>query len=158
MTVVSFDIGNKNIGVAVSDNTDSIALPVETVKYESPEKLLEYCENLKDKYKADSLVIGLPVSLNQDNEQPVENFAICKMMEKIKLLVDNIGIPVYYQDERFTSASAHKTTMFEEIKSKNRKYSKTKIKIKIKKPAPEKIDMIAATYILQSFLDKRRQI
>ncbi len=154
MTVLSFDIGNKNIGVAVSDDTDTIALPLETIKFESAETLLNYAVCLIKKYKVDSVVIGLPLSLNQENTE-IENFAVSKTKEKIKLLVDNIGIPVYYQDERFTSLSAQKSMMFDELKSKNRKHSKKKVKIK--KIGSEKIDMIAASYILQTFLDGRKK-
>lgn len=130
--ILALDIGEKRIGVAVSDPLGWTAQGVETIFTRGTEKDVERIAQLLEEYNTDRLVVGLPRSLNGQTGPQAE---------RIIAFVENLtarGWQVRYQDERLTTAQAHRTLIEGDVKRAQRK---------------QVVDKLAATYILQSFLD-----
>ena len=132
-TLSGLDFGDKSIGIAVSDISKKIATPIFTIKRKGYSKDIEKLLLFFKEYNVGGVVIGLPLSLNgEDNKmtEKVKNFA--KELEK------NIHLKITFYDERYSSDVVYKEL---------RKNLIPKSKIK------KKIDQMAACYILQGFLD-----
>ena len=134
--LVGLDLGEKTIGIAVSDQSLIVATPLKTILRKGIKKdLIKLSEILKD-YNIGGFVIGLPISLDgTENQQTSKVF---KIADEIK---NYVGVPIDYFDERFSS-----DVIFKEMRKAN--LSKSKIK--------KKIDQQAAAYILQGYLEKHR--
>ncbi len=147
MTILGVDIGSKTIGIAVSDDTESMAVPLESIERNMfPQKIKIIIKN----YNITEIAAGLPLSLNHEN---VNGFAVVKTKENAAFLFEGIDLPIHYQDERFTSISAFKALTYDTHKPVgNKRKSINKIKKQLKN-----IDAISATYILQSYLDLKNQ-
>jgi len=134
--LVGLDLGEKTIGIAVSDQSLIIATPLKTISRKGIKKdLIKLSEILKE-YNIGYFVMGLPISLDgTENQQTSKVF---KMADEIK---NYFGVPIDYFDERFSS-----DVIFKEMRKAN--LSRSKIK--------NKIDQQAAAYILQGYLEKHR--
>ncbi|MBX7065881.1 MAG: Holliday junction resolvase RuvX [Parachlamydiales bacterium] len=129
--VAAIDYGLKRIGLAVSDKERKIALPVNVV--EGGKKALHNIREALPLKEIDLILIGLPLEMNGKKgpmAQVVEEFA--------KMLGEALQIPIQLVDERLSSKGAD--AKLKEI-SLNRK------------SRSEKIDMVAATLLLQTYLD-----
>ncbi|MBU6382959.1 MAG: Holliday junction resolvase RuvX [Verrucomicrobia bacterium] len=129
--IAAIDFGLKRIGLAVSDAKRKIALPVNVV--EGGKKALHNIRESLPLKEIDLILIGLPIEMNGKKgamAAVVEEFA--------KMLHDALGIPIQLVDERLSSKGAD--TQLKEI-SLNRK------------SRSEKIDMVAAMLLLQTYLD-----
>ena len=134
--LVGLDLGEKTIGIAVSDKSLIVATPLQTISRKGIKKdLIKLSEILKE-YNIGGFVIGLPISLDgTENQQTSKVF---KMGDEIK---NYFVVPIDYFDERFSS-----DVIFKEMRKAN--LSRSKIK--------NKIDQQAAAYILQGYLEKNR--
>ena len=134
--LVGLDLGEKTIGIAVSDQSLIVATPLKTISRMGIKKdLMKLSEILKE-YNLGGFIIGLPISLDgTDNQQTSK---VIKIADEIK---NYFGMPVDYFDERFST-----DVIFKEMRKAN--LSKSKIK--------KKIDQQAAAYILQGYLEKHR--
>lgn len=133
LRVAAIDFGLKRIGLAVSDKERKIALPVDVV--EGGKKAIQNIRAALPLKEIDLILIGLPLEMNGKKgpmAQTVEEFA--------KMLQEALQIPVQLMDERLSSKGAD--VQLKEI-SLNRK------------SRSEKIDMVAATLLLQTYLDSR---
>ena len=133
-TVLGLDFGDKTIGIAISDKSKTIASPIKTLKRVSIIKDIDKLMELITEYEVGGVVIGLPLSLSGDENErtkKVRNFAT-NLNKKIKTI---------FYDERFST-----DVVFKELR---KNYIPTS---KIKK----KIDHLAASYILQGFLDNAK--
>jgi putative Holliday junction resolvase len=133
--IMGLDIGDKTIGVAVSDPMLITAQGLKTIKRENIKKDLEEIVNLIREYNVKKVVIGLPKNMNNTIGPQGE-----KVLSFVNKLKDKIDIEVYLQDERLTTVAAEKTLIEGNMSRRKRK---------------KVIDMIAATYILQTYLDRR---
>ena len=134
--LVGLDLGEKTIGIAVSDQSLIIATPLKTISREGIKKdLIKLSEILKE-YNIGGFVIGLPISLDGTENQQTSK--VIKIADEIK---NYFGVPIDYFDERFSS-----DVIFKEMRKAN--LSRSKIK--------NKIDQQAAAYILQGYLEKHR--
>lgn len=134
--IAAIDYGLKRIGIALSDANKKIALPLTTV--EGGKKALQNIAAALKGKELELILIGLPLLMSGkkgDMAEAVEKFA--------KTLEIHFKIPVVLRDERLSSK--HADAGLREI-SLNRK------------ERSEKIDMVAATYMLQSYLDQHRDI
>jgi len=149
MTILCLDLGSKNIGVAVSDDTENLAMPLTTIVFDENGEFINKLQKIILDYKITELVIGAPYSLNIANFQDMSapNFALKKTLEKIELIKKKVQLPIYFQDERFTSAAAQKSLTAAAQKIKTRKKNK-----KLKN-----IDAIAAAYILEAYLGRKNK-
>ncbi|CAI3578963.1 putative pre-16S rRNA nuclease [Clostridium neonatale] len=131
--IIGLDLGQKNIGVAVSDPLGFTAQGLTTIRRTNKENDIQEIKNICAEYNAELLLIGLPKNMN-GTIGPSGELA----MEFGKLCEDKISIEVKFWDERLTTVAAHKTMLEADLSRNKRK--------KI-------VDKVAATYILQGYLD-----
>lgn len=132
MRTICLDIGEKRIGVAVSDLLDLTAQGVETIWTKGNQKDAARVAELCSQYETTHILCGLP--LNMDGS---EGFQAQRVKVLANLLAD-MGYEIRYQDERLTTKMATSVLLQADVRRSKRK---------------EVVDKLAATYILQSFLD-----
>ena len=138
MRVLGLDYGSKTVGVAVSDPLGLTAQGVETVWRKQENKLrrtLARIEEIISEYQVTEIVLGYPKNMNNTVGERAE-----KSLEFKEMLEKRTGLPVVMWDERLTTVAADKAMMEAGIRRENRK---------------DYVDMIAATLILQGYLDRR---
>ena len=135
--IVAFDIGDKRIGVAATDELGIMALPVETYFRKNTAEDVKYLVSLAERKKADLIVCGMPV--NFDGSESVQTG---KTQKFIDLLRKETAIPVVTEDERFTTMEARRLLLEADMRRDKRK---------------QVIDKIAASYILEGYLQKHKQ-
>ena len=136
MRIMGLDYGSKSVGVAVSDPLGLTAQGIEIVRRKSEHKLrqtLARIEEIAKEYSVEKIVLGFPKHMNNDIGERAE-----KSLEFKEMLERRTGLPVVMWDERLTTVEADRTMMETGIRRENRK---------------EYVDMIAAVFILQGYLD-----
>ncbi|KJJ84990.1 Resolvase, holliday junction-type, YqgF-like protein [Candidatus Omnitrophus magneticus] len=133
MRVMALDIGTKNIGVAISDEMGIIAQGKETIRYTSDESTLIEIQKFVKDYSVGKIVISLPINMNGSSGERVEASRHIAEIIKIKL-----GIEIVFWDERLSTKEAETIMISAGISRYKRK---------------KKIDKVAATIILQNYLD-----
>lgn len=138
MRYIGLDLGTKTLGVAVSDKTETIASAITTLRFSenNPEEVLDDLTKIIGEYKVEAIVIGLPKNMNNSL-----GFAAERTRNFVKILNNTYDIPVYEQDERLSSVTANNVLLQADISRKKRK---------------SKVDTVAATVILQNYLDIRK--
>ena len=134
MKCICFDIGDKRIGVAVSDPFGEMALPLETYYRKNFNKDLEYLAHLAESRYAEVIVCGLPLNFDGSRSEQTE-----KTESFIQELKKKTNIPIVTEDERFTTLEARRILIERDVKRQDRKAV---------------IDKIAASYILETYLLK----
>ena len=141
---LGIDYGLKRIGLSLSDDTQTIAFPLKYILNDSLKKTISELKTVIEEENVGLLVIGMPIGLKGKKTEistEIEKFIeILKESLKEKIY-EGMAIAVY--DERFSSAQAQRSLIEQNIKRNKRK---------------EKIDSIASTFILQSYLDKQKNI
>lgn len=136
MRIMGLDFGSKTVGVAVSDPLFITAQSVEIIRRKSENKLRQTfarIEELIEEYEVDRIVLGLPRNMNASEGERAE-----KTREFAGQLFRRTGIDPILWDERLTTVSADKLMMEAGVRRENRK---------------EYVDAIAASFILQGYLD-----
>ena len=131
--ILGLDLGQKTIGVAISDPLGFTAQGLTTIRRGSKEKDIEDLKKICDEYKVETIVIGLPKNMN-GTIGPSGEIA----MAFGKLLEEEFQIEIKFWDERLTTVAAHKVMLEADLSRNKRK--------KI-------VDKVASTYILQGYLD-----
>ena len=134
MRILGLDIGQKTIGVAISDPLGFTAQGITTIRRKKKEEDINEIINLCKEYVVETIVVGLPKNLNGSI-----GFAGEKIMEFTELLKDSVECKIELWDERLTTVAAHRAMLEADLSRGKRK--------KI-------VDKIAATYILQGYLDR----
>lgn len=135
---IAFDIGNKRIGVAVSDPFNEYAMPCETyTRTGDLERDAEALVKIALGRSVSVIVCGMPV--NFDGTESVQTVRTQRFIEALKSKTD---LPIVLEDERFTTMQARETQIMGGVKREDRKKT---------------IDSIAASYILESYLSKEKQ-
>lgn len=137
MRIMGLDIGTKNIGVAVSDETCTLAQGRETISNSGRDKICSRIEELIEEYKIEEVVVGLPVNMDGTEGKKAEESR--KWAELIK---DKFRINVVLWDERLSTKEAEDIMIVADMSRKKRK---------------KKIDQLAAQLILQGYLDRRNR-
>ena len=138
MRIMGLDFGSQTVGVAISDALLLTAQGVEIIRRKEENKLrqtLARIEELIVEYEVEEIVLGLPKHMNATEGVRVE--LTQEFKEKLER---RTGLPVYFWDERLTTVAADKIMMEAGIRREHRK---------------EHVDRIAATLILQGYLDRR---
>ncbi|MGA3267145.1 MAG: Holliday junction resolvase RuvX [Verrucomicrobiota bacterium] len=133
MRILALDHGTKRIGVAVSDETKTIAQPLEYIPAEPFADFLARFKELLVEKEIDLVLIGLPRNMDGSYgpaAQKVEAF--------VAVLRNAITMPVKTWDERLTSSQANRLLIEGRVRRDRRK---------------EKVDQMAAAILLQSYLD-----
>ena len=138
--IMGLDFGSKTVGVAVSDPLGITAQGIEIVRRTSENKLrktLARIEELVTEYEVTEIVLGFPKNMNNTIEERAEkSLAFKEMLER------RTGLPVVMWDERLTTVAANRTLIEGGVRRENRK---------------DYVDMLAAVYILQGYLDSRER-
>jgi len=133
MRILALDHGTRRIGVAVSDETKTIAQPLEYIPAEPFAAFLERLKVLLADKEVDCILLGLPRNMDGSYgpaAQKVEAFA--------SALKSALTIPIKMWDERLTSTMANRILIQGHVRRQQRK---------------EKVDKMAAAILLQSYLD-----
>lgn len=136
MIYLGLDLGSKTLGLAISDKTSTIASSLEVIRYNNYEELFDRLDIVVYNRKVDAFVLGNPLNLDGSmSKRSIET------LEFKKLLMEKYPTKeIYLQDERLSTVEAERMLISNDTKRKNRK---------------KVIDKIAATIILQAYLDKR---
>lgn len=132
--LLGLDVGDRWIGVAISDELLLTAQPLKTIKKESNKQAYEEIHEIINSYNISKVVVGLPKNMN--NSIGPQSEKVIKFANKLS---NKFDIEVVFQDERLTTISANRILIEADVRRENRKAY---------------IDKIAATYILQTYLDK----
>ncbi len=134
--IMGLDIGDKTIGVAVSDLMGLTAQGVKTIKRVGKKKDIEELKAIIKERQVNKIVSGLPKNMNGTLGPQGE-----KVIKFCELLEQETGIKIEYWDERLSTVAAERTLIQGNVRRENRK---------------SVIDMVAATIILQGYLDRQR--
>ena len=138
--IMGLDFGSKTVGVAVSDPLGITAQGIEIVRRTSENKLrktLARIEELVAEYEVTEIVLGFPKNMNNTiGERAEKSLAFKEMLER------RTGLPVVMWDERLTTVAANRTLIEGGVRREDRK---------------DYVDMLAAVYILQGYLDSRER-
>ena len=136
MRIMGLDFGSKTVGVAVSDPLMITAQGIEVINRKQENKLRQTyarIEELAQEYEVERFVVGLPLHMNATEGERAE-----KSREFAQNLERRTGIQVVMWDERLSTVSADRILKEAGIGQKHRK---------------EHVDAIAASFILQSYMD-----
>ena len=136
MRVLGLDFGSKTVGVALSDPLLVTAQGLEIIRRDKENKIrktLARIQEIVETNEVDRIVLGFPKNMNNTiGERGNKTLEFKEMLEK------RLNIPVIMWDERLTTVSADKTMMEVGVRREDRK---------------QYVDSIAATFILQGYLD-----
>ncbi len=139
MRYLGLDVGERRIGVALSDATGLIANPIGNVERTgyNYEKDIELTVAKIKELGAEAVVVGLPKNMNGTIGPRAE--AVMAFTDALK---EHLDIPFHYWDERLTTVEAHRMMIDAGMRRDKRK---------------TKVDRVAAVIILQGFLDFSRR-
>lgn len=131
---IGLDIGTKTIGVAVSDPMLMFANGLVTIKRTNVQDDIKKILDIIDEKEVVKIVVGMPYNMD-DSVGPQAQ----RVMSFVDLLKRQTNVEIVYQDERLTTVEAEKVLIQQKVRREKRK---------------EHIDKIAASFILQSYLDE----
>ena len=135
MKIIALDVGTVRIGIATSDIMEIIASAYESYRRKNINDDVKHIAQLVTDLGAGLVVIGLPLKMDGTEGQSVEMAkAFGEELEKV------IKVPICYQDERLSTVTAQKILIESGMRREKRK---------------DKVDSLAATIILQTYLDKK---
>jgi putative Holliday junction resolvase len=135
MRILALDHGSKRIGVAVSDETRTIAQPLEFIPAEPFADCLARLRQLIREKEIDLILVGLPRNMDGSYGPAAET-----VQAFVTALKDAVVVPIKTWDERLTSAQANRVLIQGGARRAKRR---------------EKVDQTAAAILLQSYLDGR---
>ena len=137
MRVLGIDLGDRNIGLAISDKLLITAQALDRYQVKSKDEDKKYFKELVEKYEIVKIVVGLPLRMDGSIGTQAEKTKIfARWLEK------TLRLPVVFWDERLTTVQALNILSQQKIKIKRKKILK---------------DQISATLILSSYLESKRR-
>ena len=137
MRRIALDIGSRRIGVAVSDPSGSVATPLVVLDARDLARDAKPLRRLVEDYEPGEIVVGLPLTMAGE-----EGPQAALVRVTVRRLIEPLGVPVVYHDERLSSQHAERAMEAAGADSRARRGS---------------VDKVAASLLLQSYLDARRQ-
>lgn len=135
MRYLGLDLGDRSLGLAISDPLGIIASPLKTLFYEGDyNELLADLKSLLKEKKINAFILGLPKNMNNSEGPRAE-----KSREFKAFLEENLKVRVILEDERLSTKGAEKALIEGDVSRSKRK---------------EKIDSVAASIILQNYLNR----
>lgn len=134
MKLIGLDVGTVRIGIATSDILQIIATPFETYKRRTPYLDAKYIAGLAEQLQAEKIIFGLPLKL--DGTEGDSAAMARDLADKVSQFS---SLPIEFQDERLSTVSAERILIETGTRRKERK---------------GQVDQIAATIILQNYIDK----
>lgn len=141
MKLIGLDVGDKTIGIAVSDDLMLTAQGVCTLERVGIRKDADSVIDLAKQYGCTAIIVGLPLMLSGNDSPQTEKVRAFALMLENKLRSTGAAIPVIFQDERFSTKIAEDVLIQGDVSRKKRK---------------DVIDKQAAMIILQSYMDALR--
>lgn len=138
MIIMSVDYGDVRTGIAICDRLETLAYPVTVIKESYEPKLIARITEIVKEKKPELIVVGFPKNMDSSEGSRAQ-----KCREFSVRLSDAAGIETSLWDERLTTISAHSY-----LNSTNTRGNKRK----------NTVDAVAATIILQDFIDHRRNM
>ena len=138
MRYMGLDLGTKTLGNALSDRAGIIASSYGTIRFENEDydSLLPKVKEIVDNENVDIIVLGLPLNMNNSMGERANKTIVFK--EKLS---NYLNKEVFLQDERLSSVEANNYLIEADMSRKKRKM---------------KVDSIAATIILETFMERRK--
>ena len=133
MRVLALDYGTKRIGVALSDELKTIAMPLEFILTEPGDAFLARLREIIAGKEVDLILVGMP--RNMDGSYGP---AALKVQEFVAVLKEAVAVPIKLWDERLTSAQANRVLLQGNVRRADRKQA---------------VDAMAAAILLQGYLD-----
>ena len=127
------DLGTRRIGVAISDEARTVATPLEVVDRSDAQQARRRLRVLVDEWLPTVVVVGLPLHLSG-----AAGSAVDFVQTEITELRDTLGLPIVTYDERLSTVSADRSLAEQGLDSRSRR---------------RMVDMVAATVILQGWID-----
>lgn len=132
--VLALDLGEKRVGVAISDPTHTIAQPLQTIAFKNVKTLISDLRGITHQYQIDKIIVGHPLTMKGSRSRKTEE------VEKIfAQLQSGLTVSMELFDERLTTVMANAT-----MHQLNRKPSRER----------ERVDQLAAAHLLQNYLDE----
>ncbi|MEW6458581.1 MAG: Holliday junction resolvase RuvX [Bacillota bacterium] len=136
MRLMGLDIGDRRIGVALTDENGVAAYPLEVLERTSPEKDLRRITEIIDQYGVERVVAGLPKTLS--GQIGPQGDKVLSFLDKLRV---RSTVPVVTWDERLTTAEVEKLLVSADLGRRRRR---------------KVVDKLAATLILNSYLNSRK--
>lgn len=135
MRYLGLDLGTRTLGLSISDETATIASSLYTIRYEKEEELFYKLDEVIDEFNIKKMVLGYPKNMN--NTIGPKALFVEEFKQKLE---EKYNLEVILQDERLSTVEATNYMIEADISRKKRK---------------KKIDSLASTIILQTYLDRR---
>ena len=135
MRILAIDHGSKRIGIAISDELQMIAQPMEYIPAEPFADFLVRLKQILQEKQVELILVGMPRNMNGSYGP-----AALKVQDFVATLNRALTVPIKTWDERLTSAQANRYLIEGNVRRDKRK---------------EKVDKMAAAILLQSFLDSK---
>lgn len=133
---IGLDVGDRTIGIAISDQFLLTAQSLMTIKRKSKIEDIEIINDIIKEKEVSKIIVGLPKNMNNTIGPQAK-----KVKTFVKELRKHTDLDIEYVDERLTTISATRVLIEQNVSRKKRK---------------DVIDSVAATYILQTYLDMGR--
>jgi len=137
MKLLGIDYGDKRIGLALSDELGSLAHEYNVISDWTPESIIEYLRQLMIVEGVEKIVMGLPLNMKGEETEKTQD-----VREFAAMLENYLDREILFEDERWTTKMVDRTLKEMKISQKEARVKK---------------DMLAAKYILQSYLDRERR-
>lgn len=133
MRFLGLDVGEKTIGISISDQSGLVAQGIDTLRRDNIFEDIEAIKEFVQKYQVERIIIGLPLKMNGS-----EGTEALKMREFMAIIKKNIPLPIIAWDERLSTVASEKVLLAADLSRKKRR---------------KVVNQIAAALILQSYLD-----
>ncbi len=135
--LIGLDVGDRTIGIAVSDLLMITAQGVTTIKRTNLKADIQELKKIIDEYNVTKIIVGMPKMM--DGTIGIQGEKVIEFTEKMKAKID---LPVDFQDERLTTALSEKILISADVKRNKRK---------------EVIDKLAAVQILTTYMERMKR-
>ena len=133
--IIGIDFGLSKVGIAISDPSGIISMPLETIRYKNQEDLIGRLKKIALERNVKTVVIGYPLNMNYKENSMTE------IIDKFKIVMESNDFEIHLEDERLSSQYAKKIMIQQDIKTgKN----------------IEMVDVLSASIILQTYLDRKK--
>ena len=133
--IIGIDFGLSKVGIAISDPSGIISMPLETIRYKNQKDLIERLKKIALERNVKTVVIGYPLNMNYKENSMTE------IIDKFKIVMENNDFEIHLEDERLSSQYAKKIMIQQDIKTGKNK---------------EMVDVLSASIILQTYLDRKK--
>ncbi|MCL1881899.1 MAG: Holliday junction resolvase RuvX [Oscillospiraceae bacterium] len=135
--ILAVDLGEVRTGIALSDSSQTIAMPLKVISGKNLEKLLEAIVEIVCEEQVVEVIVGNPINMNGTKGKKSQKCVRIADLLSEKLELKYLEVPVKLWDERLTTAGANVFMNMDDRRGKKRK---------------ESIDAVAASLILEAYL------